>query len=42
MEEPKNSKEEIEDTEDQWIETHADMVEWMTEPTKFPPRSDCG
>jgi hypothetical protein len=25
-----------------WIEVHEDIVEWMTEPTKFPPRSDCG
>jgi hypothetical protein len=25
-----------------WIESHEDIVEWMTEPTKFPPRSDCG
>ncbi len=25
-----------------WIEYHSDMVEWMTEPVKFPPRSDCG
>tara|TARA_R110002110_G_scaffold159686_3_gene357668 strand:- start:178 stop:345 length:168 start_codon:yes stop_codon:yes gene_type:complete len=26
----------------EWTETHSDMVEWMTETTKFPPRSDCG
>ena len=26
----------------QWIDHNADMVEWMTEATKFPPRSDCG
>jgi hypothetical protein len=25
-----------------WIEVHEDIVEWMTEPTKFPPRSNCG
>jgi len=25
-----------------WIEVHEDIVEWMTEPAKFPPRSDCG
>lgn len=25
-----------------WIEYHSDLVEWMTEPVKFPPRSDCG
>ena len=25
-----------------WIEIHGAIVEWMTEPTKFPPRSDCG
>jgi len=25
-----------------WIEVHEDIIEWMTEPTKFPPRSDCG
>ena len=53
MEEPKNNKEEVEDTEGQewlviypdmqrWVETHSDMVEWMTEAVKFPPRSDCG
>ena len=23
-----------------WIETHTDIVEWMTEPTKFQQRSD--
>ena len=26
----------------EWIKIHEDIVEWMTEPTKFPPRSDCG
>ena len=26
----------------QWVESHADMVEWMTEVVKFPARSDCG
>ena len=25
-----------------WIKGHEDIVKWMTEPTKFPPRSDCG
>ena len=25
-----------------WVESHSEMVEWMTEPTKHPPRSDCG
>jgi hypothetical protein len=25
-----------------WIEANEDIVKWMTEPTKFPPRSDCG
>jgi len=25
-----------------WVETHSDMVEWMTESVKFPARSDCG
>ena len=25
-----------------WVETHSELVEWMTEETKFPPRSDCG
>ena len=25
-----------------WIELHSEIVEWMTEPMKFPPRSDCG
>jgi len=28
--------------EDLWIKINEDIVEWMTEPTKFPPRSDCG
>jgi hypothetical protein len=27
---------------ERWIELNAEIVEWMTEPTKFPPRSDCG
>ena len=27
---------------DMWIEANQDIVEWMTEPVKFPPRSDCG
>jgi len=27
---------------EQWITSNAEIVEWMTEPTKFPPRSDCG
>ena len=27
---------------ERWVDTNADMVEWMTEATKFPPRSDCG
>ena len=37
--------EEIETEKEQgeiWAEAHEDIVEWMTEPTKFPPRSDCG
>lgn len=25
-----------------WIGIHGDIVEWMTEPQKFPPRSDFG
>ena len=25
-----------------WAEMHGDIVEWMTEPTKFAARSDCG
>ena len=30
-----------------WLRIHpemerSDMVEWMTEAVKFPPRSDCG
>ena len=25
-----------------WAESNSDMVEWMTEAMKFPPRSDCG
>jgi hypothetical protein len=25
-----------------WVESHAEMVEWMTEAMEFPPRSDCG
>tara|TARA_R110000824_G_scaffold254899_2_gene443875 strand:+ start:1715 stop:1957 length:243 start_codon:yes stop_codon:yes gene_type:complete len=27
---------------DMWIEANQDIVEWMTEPVKFPARSDCG
>lgn len=27
---------------ERWIELNAEIVEWMTEPMKFPPRSDCG
>ena len=27
---------------ERWIELNTEIVEWMTEPTKFPPRSDCG
>ena len=26
----------------QWVDYNSDMVEWMTEVIKFPPRSDCG
>tara|TARA_B100000029_G_C17455391_1_gene916525 strand:- start:765 stop:962 length:198 start_codon:yes stop_codon:yes gene_type:complete len=26
----------------QWAEYNSDMVEWMTEIIRFPPRSDCG
>jgi len=25
-----------------WADSHADMIEWMTQAVKFPPRSDCG
>ena len=25
-----------------WVERHSEMVEWMTEAVRFPPRSDCG
>jgi hypothetical protein len=25
-----------------WKQIHGDIVEWMTESTKFSPRSDCG
>jgi len=53
MEEPNNNEEEVSDAQAQkwlilypdmqsWVETHSDMVEWMTEAMKFPPRSDCG
>jgi len=53
MEEPKNNQEEVLDAKGQkwlimypemqsWVESHSEMVEWMTEPTKHPPRSDCG
>jgi hypothetical protein len=28
--------------ESEWEKINQDIVEWMTEPTKFPPRSDCG
>tara|TARA_R110002020_G_scaffold431123_1_gene641055 strand:+ start:1330 stop:1509 length:180 start_codon:yes stop_codon:yes gene_type:complete len=27
---------------ERWVESHTDMVEWMTEAVRFPPRSDCG
>jgi len=27
---------------DWWIEANQDIVEWMTEPVKFPSRSNCG
>tara|TARA_Y100000310_G_scaffold335376_1_gene417272 strand:- start:648 stop:845 length:198 start_codon:yes stop_codon:yes gene_type:complete len=27
---------------EQWVDTHTEIVEWMTEAMKFPPRSDCG
>ena len=27
---------------ERWVDTHSDMVEWMTEAVKFPPRSDHG
>ncbi len=39
-----NSDEPVENVKDAelWITVHEDIVEWMTEPTKFPPRSDCG
>ena len=53
MEEPKNNQKEVLDTEEhkwllihpemqQWTDSHVEMVDWMTEPTKHPPRSDCG
>ena len=25
-----------------WADSNKEMVEWMTEAMKFPPRSDCG
>jgi hypothetical protein len=27
---------------ERWVDAHSDMVEWMTEAVKFPPRSDHG
>ena len=27
---------------EQWILRNIELVEWMTEPMRFPPRSDCG
>ena len=27
---------------EQWADNNSDMVEWMTEAMKFPPRSDHG
>jgi len=27
---------------ERWADTNSDMVEWMTDMMKFPPRSDCG
>lgn len=41
QEEEPNDQNELICTE-QWIINNAEIVEWMTEPTKFPPRSDCG
>ena len=41
QEEEQSKKNELVQIE-QWIELNAEIVEWMTEPMKFPPRSDCG
>ncbi len=41
QEEEQTKKNELVETE-RWIELNAEIVEWMTEPMKFPPRSDCG
>ena len=41
QEEELSKKNESIETE-RWIELNAEIVEWMTEPIKFPPRSDCG
>ena len=27
---------------ERWAEANRDLVDWMTEAMKFPPRSDCG